>query len=437
MSDLNKKRRFGVWVGLFLLISMFGAQILAAPRKVELKFYFPVAVSGSLVNAIEKMVAEFQQKYPDILITPVYSGDYDQTMQKVQTSVMGGNPPDVCVVEISELHTLVAMNAIMPLDEFIKKEGGQKFLSQYYEGFLANGNYKGKTWGMPFQRSTPVFYYNKDMFKANSAALRAKGMDPNRAPQTWDELVEYAKVLHKETNGRVDVYGLILPGGWNDWIFESFVRQNGSQLMSDDGTKPMFNTPEALEALNLWVYLTQALKVNPPLRPWNMTPDDFIAEKAAMMYYTTGGMSKIRQSAKFDFGVAFMPKKKQFGTPVGGGNLHIFRNIPQERQKAAWEFVKFMTDPQRAAYWSIQSGYVAVNKKAYETPELKKYLQDFPQAVVARDQLAYAYPKMAAVNYQRIRKVFVTTLDSVMEGKKSAADALKDIQREAEAALKK
>jgi sn-glycerol 3-phosphate transport system substrate-binding protein len=224
--------------------------------------------------------------------------------------------------------------------------------------------------------------------------------------------------LHKETKGRVDVYGLILPGGWNDWIFEAFVRQNGSQLMSDDGTTPMFNTPEALEALKLWVYLTQDLKVNPPLRPWNMTPDDFIARKAAMMYYTTGGMTKIRQAAKFDFGVAFMPKHKQFGTPVGGGDFHIFKRIPKVRRKAAWKFIKFMTDPKRAAYWSIQSGYVAVNKKAYETPELKQYLKDFPQAAVARDQLEYAYPKMAAVNYQRIRKAFVAILDSVRKGRR-------------------
>lgn len=435
MSGLNHRRKLGIWVGLVLFVGLIAAQIFSAPKKVELKFYYPVAVSGSLVKAIETMVREFETQYPDIMITPVYSGDYDQTMQKVQTSVMGGNPPDVCVVEISELHTLVAMNAIMPLDEFIKKENAA-FLSQYYEGFLANGNYKGKVWGMPFQRSTPVFYYNKDMFRANSAALRARGLDPGRAPQTWDELVEYAKILHKEHNGRVDVYGLILPGGWNDWIFESFVRQNGSQLMSDDGTKPMFNTPEALESLRLWVHLTQDLKVNPPLRPWNMTPDDFIAQKAAMMYYTTGGMTKVREAAKFDFGVAFMPKNKQFGAPVGGGNLHIFKNIPKERQKAAWEFIKFMTDPKRAAYWSIQSGYVAVNKKAYQTPELQQYLNDFPQAAVARDQLDYAYPKMAAVNYQRIRKAFVTTLDSVMEGKKSPEEALKDIQTQAEAALK-
>jgi sn-glycerol 3-phosphate transport system substrate-binding protein len=197
--------------------------------------------------------------------------------------------------------------------------------------------------------------------------------------------------------------------------------------MSDDGTKPMFNTPKALEALKLWVHLTQDLKVNPPLRPWNMTPDDFIAQKAAMMYYTTGGMTKVRQAAKFDFGVAFMPKHKQFGTPVGGGNLHVFKKIPQERQKEAWEFIKFMTAPTRAAYWSIQSGYVAVNKKAYETPELQQYLKDFPRAAVARDQLEYAYPKMAAVNYQRIRKAFVTTLDAVMEGKKSPEEALKEI----------
>ena len=66
---------------------------------------------------------------PDIDIEPIYAGNYNQTMQKVQTAVMGGNPPDVAVVEISELYSLLAMDAIIPLDKYINKEGGKEFLN--------------------------------------------------------------------------------------------------------------------------------------------------------------------------------------------------------------------------------------------------------------------------------------------------------------------
>ena len=85
---------------------------------IRLTFYYPVGVSGPLATVINTYVDEFNAANPDIEVVPVYTGDYDPTMQKVQTAVMGGNPPDVFIVEISELPTLLAMNACEPLDRF-------------------------------------------------------------------------------------------------------------------------------------------------------------------------------------------------------------------------------------------------------------------------------------------------------------------------------
>jgi sn-glycerol 3-phosphate transport system substrate-binding protein len=177
----------------------------------------------------------------------------------------------------------------------------------------------GKIYGFPFQRSTPILYWNKDMFAAAGQKLGAAGLDPDRPPKNWDELVEYAKILTIREGNQTKQYGLIIPGGWNDWIFEAFSRQNGSQLIKEDGLTVTFDSPQNLEALKLWVKLTQELKVCPVLRPWNITPDDFIGGVTAMMYYSTGGMAKIRKTAQFNWGAAFQPAGKQYGTPVGGG----------------------------------------------------------------------------------------------------------------------
>ena len=101
-----------------------------------------------------------------------------------------------------------------------------------------------------------------------------------------------------------------------------------------------------------------------------------------------------------------------------------------------WKFAKFMTTPQMAAHWSIESGYVAVNKNSYDLPEMKTFLQKFPQMTVARDQLEYAYPKMMAVNYQLIRNAMTTNLDAAIEGKKSPGDALATAHKLMEQAIK-
>jgi len=256
------------------------------------------------------------------------------------------------------------------------------------------------------------------------------------AISSWDELVEYSKILTIREGNQTKQYGLIIPGGWNDWIFEAFSRQNGSQLIKEDGLTVTFNTPQNLEALKLWVKLTQELKVCPVLRPWNITPDDFIGGVTAMMYYSTGGMAKIRKTAQFNWGAAFQPAGKQYGTPVGGGDFHIFKGIPKENQDAAWKFAKFMTTPKMAAHWSIESGYVAVNKNSYDLQEMKEFLKQFPQMTVARDQLEYAYPKMMAVNYQLIRNAMTTNLDAAIEGKKTPEEALVDAQKLMEQAIK-
>lgn len=427
-------RRKICWIGVLMLLFLFTS---TASAKVRLRFFYPVGVAGPLVKVINGMVTKFEGENPDIDIEPVYAGNYNQTMQKVQTAVLGGNPPDIAVVEISELFSLLQMDALIPLDKYIEQEGGEGFLANFHKGFLGNAYGRdGKIYGFPFQRSTPILYWNKDMFRAAADKLRAAGLDPDRAPASWDELVEYAKILTIREGNQTKQYGLIIPGGWNDWIFEAFSRQNGMQLIKEDGLTVTFNSPENLEALKLWVKLMQELKVCPVLRPWNITPDDFIGSVTAMMYYSTGGMAKIRKIAKFNWGAAFQPMKKQYGTPVGGGDFHIFKGIPKKNQDAAWKFAKFMTRPDMAALWSIESGYVAVNKKSYDLSEMKAFLKKFPQMTVARDQLKYSYPKMMAVNYQLIRNAMTTNLDAALEGKKSPEQALKDAHKLMEEAIK-
>jgi len=396
-----------------------------AGGKTELTFFYPVAVGGPLTKIVDGMAEEFNKENPEITVKPVYTGSYQDTTTKIQAAVQGKTPPDVAVMLSTELYTMLDMDAIIPLDDFIAKDGGNEFVSDFYPAFMANSQVDGKTYSIPFQRSTIVLYYNKEAFKE-------VGLDPEKPPQNWDELVEYAAKLKKD--GR---WGVEIPtSGFASWMFQSFALQNGKNLMSEDGKKAYFDTPENVEALQLWVDLAKKHKVMPEgVIEWATVPSDFLEGKTAMMYHTTGNLTNVKNNAKFDFGVAFLPAKKEYASPTGGGNFYMFKGTDEAKQEAAWKFITFMTQPERAAQWSMDTGYVATRKSAYETDRMKKYVEEFKAATVARDQLEYAHAELSTHNNGRVTKALNDSLQSAITGQSDPAAALKKAQEEADKAL--
>jgi sn-glycerol 3-phosphate transport system substrate-binding protein len=169
---------------------------------------------------------------------------------------------------------------------------------------------------------------------------------------------------------------------------------------------------------------------------WGTLRQAFTEGKTAMMWHTTGNLTAVKGSAKFPFGVAMLPASKQRGSPTGGGNFYLFKKTTPEERKAALAFVKFMTAPERAADWSMATGYVATSPAAYDTPKLKDYAVTFPPAVVARDQFQYATPELSTFQTGRVRKLLDDAIQASLTGQKQPAVALKAAQAEAEKLLK-
>ncbi|SMP58778.1 ABC transporter substrate-binding protein [Anoxynatronum buryatiense] len=426
------------WIVLLLLLTLLagcgasaGQSTGGAGAPVEITFYYPIAVGGPLTSVIEKMAADFMAEYPDIKVNPVFTGSYAETMVTAQTAIQGKESPELAVLLSTELYTLLDMDAIIPLDDLIQQHGGEAYLNDFYPAFMENSQTGGSTWGIPFQRSTIVLYYNKEAF-------REAGLDPERPPQNWDELIEYAeKLTVKNTAGEVERWGLEIPtSGFPYWLFQGFALQNGKNLMSDDGKQVYFDTPGNVEALQLWIDLAHKYEVMPKdIIDWATVPGTFAEGKSAMMYHTTGNLTNVRNNANFEFGVAYMPAKQQFGSPTGGGNFYIFKDISPEKQAAAWQFIEWVTQPERAAQWSIDTGYVATRASSYETELMKTYVADFPQAAVARDQLEYAAAELSTHSNGEVYKAINDNLQAAIVGQLSPAEALKRAQQEAEAIL--
>jgi sn-glycerol 3-phosphate transport system substrate-binding protein len=284
---------------------------------------------------------------------------------------------------------------------------------------------------VPFQRSTVVLYWNKEMFKA-------AGLDPNKPPATWAEMADAAKKLTvKDASGKVTQYGVQIPSsGFPYWLFQGLAIQNGVAMANDSGNAVKFDDPAVIEALQYWIDLTKQGVHPSGIVEWGTTPKDFFEKKVAMMWTTTGNLTNVRTNAKFDFGVAMLPAGKKRGSPTGGGNFYIFKKATPAQQEAAFKFAKWMTQPERAAKWSMDTGYVAISEAAYDTAALKKYGADFPPALVARDQLPFALAEFSTHDNQRVTKALNDGLQAALTGTKTAAQAMKDAQAEADRLLR-
>ena len=416
------------------LATAAGLAFAAAPAAadVELTMYYPVAVGGPVTKVVDGMTAAFTKDHPDIKVTAVYAGNYDDTRTKALAALKAGQPVQLSVLFSIDLFELIDQGVIVPFEDVVKTDADKAWLDGFYPSLMANGKTQGKTWGIPFQRSTIVLYYNKDAFKE-------AGLDPQKAPATWADMEAMGeKLVKKDASGNVGRYGVMVPStGYPYWMFQAFAKQNGEVLMNQDGTETYFDKPKVVEALSYWRELGQKGVMPTGTVEWGTLRDQFLQGKTAMMWHTTGNLTAVRKGATFDFGVAMLPASEERGSPTGGGNFYIFEKATPAEREAALTFIKWMTAPERAAQWSIDTGYVAVTPAAYQTETLKTYVADFPPAAVARDQLDHSVAEFSVHENARVKKALDDAIQATLTGGKEPKAALTEAQATADRILKR
>lgn len=402
-----------------------------AQARTEVSFFYPVAVGGPITKLIDSYAADFEKENPSIALKPIYSGTYQETIVKALTAHKSGTPPVTSVLLSTDMFTLIDEEAIVPFDDFIRTDADKAWLKSFFPGFMENSQTEGKTWGIPFQRSTVVLYWNKEAFKE-------AGLDPEKPPATWAEQVAFAEKLTKRDGANTTQWGLQIPAsGFPYWLFQGLTTQAGAILMNSAGNRTAYDAPAVVEALQYWVDLSRKHKVHPPgVVEWGTTPRDFFERKCAMMWTTTGNLTSVRANAKFPFGVGMLPAGKRRGSPTGGGNFYLSKKVSKAEQEAAFKFIQWITTPERAAKWGIDTGYVATRKDSWDTPEMKTYVAGFPAAAVARDQLEFAVAELSTHENQRVTKALNDGLQAALTGTKAPEAAMKDAQAEAERILR-
>ena len=418
-----------------LLASAAAVGLAMAPvsaSAVDLEFYFPVAVGGDAAGIIQRMVDAYLAETPGVNINAIYTGSYADTTTRAITAARGGNAPQLAILLSVDMFALIDEDIILPWDDFITDAEQETWIGGFYESFMRNSQTGGQTWGIPFQRSTPVMYYNREAFAA-------AGLDPDTPPATWDEMVEMGQQLTvRDAAGNVTQWGVRIPSsGFPSWLFTGLVASAGQDgLANDEGTEVFFNTPEVIEALEYLVSLSTVHGVmEPGILDWGATPRAFMDGNAAIAWTTTGNLTNIRTNAPFEFGVAMLPANVRRGAPTGGGNFYLFDGSTDEQLQAAVDFVKWATEPAQAAQWSIDTGYVAPRPDTWESPEMQAYAEEVPGALVARDQLQFAVPELSTFEGPRITQIINDNIAAAVTGQKTPAEAMADAQRDADAIL--
>jgi sn-glycerol 3-phosphate transport system substrate-binding protein len=346
--------------------------------------------SGANLETMVKQVETFNQTIgaeKGIQVVETYQGGYVDALAKYMSAIAAGEPPELVVLERAAGVPVMAEEGVLAdMKPYVEASGMDL---ENFEQILLGYSYdsQGKLISLPYIRSTPVMYYNADMFEQ-------AGIQP---PTTIDELVEAGKKLHQvDEKGETTVWGFELH---NDpaWFLQNWLVQLGSNMFSEDGLSvPALDDGTLLKVFTAWrSWIDEGWCA--PFVSTNATTvmqEMFFNGKLAMFFQSTGSMANIiKQSTanSINVGVAFLPTWDKPAAPTGGGNIAMVeRGNDKAHLDAAWEFVNFLMSDEQVAFNSVNSGYLPTTKTSVQTDIIKNKWEENPQFKVAFEQLSIA-----------------------------------------------
>ena len=384
------------------------------------------SMGGELGKVATQLVEQYNASQSDVVVEEVFQGTYDESLNKMKASMDTDSGPTLIQVYEIGSRFMIDSKAITPMQHFIDAE--QYDLSQLEENITNYYTFDGKLNSMPFNTSNPILYYNKDLFKA-------AGLDPENPPKTYEELQEVAAKLTKDGQAGASfaIYG---------WFMEQFFANQGADYVNNGNgrtspaTESMLNSDAGVNTLTWWKSLVDSGTALNLGRKTDDTKKAFAAGQVAMTLDSTASLRGLVDAVggKFEVGTAFLPKPaaaKDGGVIVGGASLWILNNKPEAEQQAAWNFIKFLAQPDTQAFWHVNTGYFPITKKAYEEQLVTDNLAKYPQFQTAVDQLHASKPSTASTGavmgvFPEARQIVEGAIEEALTGVKEPKQALDD-----------
>jgi sn-glycerol 3-phosphate transport system substrate-binding protein len=350
--------------------------------RVEASLWF--SYGGKNREVLLDLVQRFHEVQPRYRIQPVYQGDYFEGLAKLRTALYAGGAPALTHVVAEVVPYLVDAGALLALGDLEGARDLDLVPALAQERTWVGGD-RRPLYALPFNRSTPIAYYNRAVF--NRAGVRP--------PSTWAELREVARALTVRSSGGVTRWGFECPVDW--WFWTALVGQAGGELIAPDGT-PTLGAEAGVRALALWqdlVHQDRAMKPPPgrDYNAWQAANTDFLSGNAAMIWTSTAFLRYLGDNASFDVGAAELPGDVRRAVPTGGTFFVMPKSsVSDAEREAAWAFLRFMMEPEQANAWATRTGYMTVSRAGLNDLVASGYFASHPNDKVAVDQLAHAMP---------------------------------------------
>jgi sn-glycerol 3-phosphate transport system substrate-binding protein len=362
-----------------------GASGAAAPATEIPTLVLWSSFSGTNGEAEQALVDRFNEAYAgEVQVDYQVQGNYEETAQKVTAALQAQTAPDIALLSDVWWFKFYINQTLVALDDLAV--AAEIDFADYQDSLINEGLRQGQHWWLPFARSTPLFYYNKEQWAA--AGL------PDRGPETWDEFMEWAPQLVQQEGDEMTVAAFEHPDGasYIAWLFQGVAWQFGGAYSDPDFN--MLMTDENTVAGGQ--FYKDSVHEYAWARPSKDIGADFINGLTASAMMSTGSMGGLKANAQFEFGTAFLPKKENFGCCTGGAGLAILHSTPEEKRVAAMQYMGFVSNSENTTFWAQNTGYMPVRKSAVESAAMQTYFAEFPQFKTAVDQLPLTQPQDSA-----------------------------------------
>ncbi len=329
-----------------------GSQEPAAQGPVKITMWY--SVSGEPGKATEVLIDRFNQSQNKVVLEGVYSGSYEDTMPKLLAAAVAGGLPTIAHMAHCYAPQMALAGYLESLDDLLAKEPAVK--ADYVESLYNANVYKGKTYGVPYNCSTPVYYYNKDLYKK-------AGLDPEKSPVTWEDMYQYSA---KIAGLGGDTVGYNVERG-SGWLTQGYTWEFGGQWIKADNSAVTWDTPEDVSSL---AFMKKMVSDKVALYKGGDKLD--ASGRSGGSIRSTGSLTSIVSRFQYEVGVGSVPKQAKVMVPIGGGSLYIVKGKSQAEKMGAWEFLKFATDPVSQMFWAKATGYFASSKKAAASAEMQQ-----------------------------------------------------------------
>lgn len=381
------------------------------------------SMGGVNGQAIDTLVQKFNDENEyGITVEAEYQGSYDDALNKLKSAQIGNMGADL--VQVYEIGTrfMIESGWIVPMQSMVNAD--EYDTSVLESNLAAYYTINDMLYSMPFNSSTPLMYYNKDMFDAAGITEIPDSLES--IAQIGDKLLD---------SGAQEVMSLGIYG----WFFEQFIGKQGLEYANNGNGRTEAATAVAFDEngaaaniLNEWKNLYDLGYAPNVGKGGDAGLADFSAGKSAITLGSTASLKQILQDVdgKFEVGTAYFPKVKstdEGGVSIGGASLWALDNNDPKKLRAIWEFVKFLISPESQAFWNAETGYFPVNVDAHDEDVFKENIEKYPQFETAIDQLHDSAPQYAGALlsvFSEARAIVESEIESMLNGNETVDEAV-------------